>query len=316
MMDHTDRHCRYFFRLLAPDVGLYTEMVMAQAVIHGDRERLLDFDASEHPLAIQLGGSEPAQLARAASIATEYGYDEINLNIGCPSDRVRSGGFGACLMIQPELVARCVSAMREATELPVTVKTRTGIDDHDDYPFLKTFVSTVAAAGCETFVVHARKAILSGLSPRQNRVVPPLNYSIVRRLKQDFPELNIVVNGGISELAAVSEHLETTDGVMIGRKACADPRFLSAIQAGVLNELSGRVWSAPDRETVIRQMAEYAEQQMQRGVRLHHITRHLLGLFVGMPGARRWRRYLSEHAVLHGAGPEVLVNSLSYGDSG
>jgi len=288
---------------------------MAKAVIHGDRERLLGFDNSEHPLAIQLGGSVPAELARAAVITTEHGYDEINLNIGCPSDRVQSGGFGACLMGKPDLVARCVSAMREVTHLPVTVKTRIGIDDQDDYSFVETFIRTVAAAGCDTFVVHARKAILAGLSPKQNRDVPPLNYPFVERLKQDFSSLRIILNGGITELSAVAHHLEAMDGVMIGRKAYSDPCFLSLLQLAHLNALSGRSWTAPDRDAVIHQMADYAESQIGEGARLHHITRHMLGFFSGQPGARRWRRYISEHATQPGAGPEVLVNSLNYFNS-
>ncbi len=303
MMDWTDRHCRYFFRLLSPDIRLYTEMVTAQAVLQGDRARLLDYDPAEHPVALQLGGSEPEQLAAAAQIANAWGYDEINLNIGCPSDRVQSGRFGACLMAEPERVAECVTAMNEAADPPVTVKTRIGIDDRDDYAFLEQFVAAVTAAGCRHFVVHARKAILAGLSPKQNRSIPPLRYEIVYRLKQQFPELTVVLNGGVESNEAVREHLEHVDGVMIGRKAYADPWFLTELDHGSRPELT--------REQVVEKMAEYAARQIALGARLHHITRHMLGLFNGRPGARRWRRYLSERAIRPHADVQVLLDSLS-----
>jgi len=314
MMDHTDRHCRYFFRLLAPDVRLYTEMVMAQAVLSGDRERLLGFSRCEHPVGVQLGGNAPRVLARAAAIAADYGYDEVNLNIGCPSDRVQTGRFGACLMANPRLVGECVRAMRQACGIPVSVKTRIGIDDHDDYAFLAAFVSEVAGAGCDTFVIHARRAILAGLSPKQNRAVPPLDYARVRQLKAEFPQLRIIINGGIRTLAAVGEQLECLDGVMIGRQAYADPLLLSRIQERYLNRLSGRSWTAPRRAAVIRSMAEYAQRAMADGTRLHHITRHLLGLYAGMPGARRWRRYLTEHCRAPDAEPQRLLDSLALVD--
>ena len=303
MMDWTDRHCRYFFRLLSPDIRLYTEMVTAQAVLQGDQARLLDYDPAEHPVALQLGGSEPEQLAAATQIANAWGYDEINLNIGCPSDRVQSGRFGACLMAEPERVAECVTAMSEAGDPPVTVKTRIGIDDRDDYAFLEQFVGAVAATGCRHFVVHARKAILAGLSPKQNRSIPPLRYEVVYRLKQQFPELTVVLNGGVETDKAVREHLEHVDGVMIGRKAYADPWFLTELDHG----------SRPvqTREQVVEKMAEYAARQIAHGARLHHITRHMLGLFNGRPGARSWRRYLSERAIRPHADAQVLRDSLS-----
>jgi tRNA-dihydrouridine synthase A len=314
MMDWTDLHCRYFFRLLSPSVRLYTEMVNAQAVLQGDRDHLLGFNPTEKPLALQLGGSDPQILGLAAGIAADYQYDEINLNIGCPSDRVQSGRFGACLMAEPARVADCVHAMRQATSLPVTVKSRIGIDDRDDYGFLAAFVATVADAGCDYFIVHARKAILSGLSPKENRTVPPLRYGHVHRLKRDFPRLSIVLNGGIETTEAVRTHLNQVDGVMIGRKAYADPFFLATLQNCFPSPESSDAWRPPAREQIVRQMAEYAERQLARGVRLHHISRHMLGMFNGRPGARRWRRYISENAAQPGAGPEVLIASLDVFD--
>lgn len=307
MMDCTDRHCRYLMRLVAPDVRLYTEMVHANAVVQGDRDRLLRFDASEHPLALQLGGSNADTLARAAAIGVERGYDEINLNIGCPSDRVQSGQFGACLMADPRRVADCVAAIRSAATVPVSVKTRVGIDEHDDDAFLLRFVQAVRASGCDHFIVHARKAILSGLSPKENRTVPPLNYERVYRLKESIPDLYIVINGGIDRVAGVKSHLARVDGVMIGRKAYADPYFLAMLQ----EELLGGCGSGErDFEAVVLAMADYAEKELSCGTRLHHITRHMLGLASGRPGARRWRRFLTEQAARTAAGPEVLRNSL------
>jgi tRNA-dihydrouridine synthase A len=303
MMQVTDRHCRYFLRQLAPDVRLYTEMITAQAVLRGDREQLLGFDPAEHPVAVQLGGNDPALLAAAARIAADYGYDEINLNVGCPSDRVRDGRFGACLMYEPDLVAACVAAMRDAAGVPVTVKTRLGVDDHDGYEFLAAFVRRVAAAGCRTFVVHARKAILAGLSPRENREVPPLRYEVVYRLKRDFPELEVIVNGGIGTLEAIADHLRAVDGVMLGRKVADDPYFLAAVQVAFLGGTP-----TPTREVVVRCMYDYARRA---GVRVHHVTRHMLGLYRGMPGARGWRRFLAERACRHDAAPELLVESLA-----
>jgi tRNA-dihydrouridine synthase A len=311
MMDWTDMHCRYFLRLLSPSARLYTEMITAQAVVQGDRERLLGFDPAEQPLALQLGGSDPAMLADAVKIAASYCYTEINLNVGCPSDRVQSGKFGACLMAEPGRVAACVGAMRQASDLPVTVKTRIGIDDRDDYAFLTDFITTVTAGGCDYFIVHARKAMLAGLSPKENRTIPPLRYEMVYRLKRDFPNLRIVVNGGIQNCDAVHAHLEHVDGVMIGRKAYADPFFLADLQARFMRTPDGRPWRPPARDEVVRKMAEYAERQLGRGARLHHITRHMLGMYSGCSGARLWRRFISENAARPGAGPEVLLDSLA-----
>jgi len=314
MMDWTDRHCRYFLRLLAPDAKLYTEMVTAKAVLHGDRDRLLDHDPSEHPVALQLGGSEPDVLAAATRVANDYGYDEINLNIGCPSDRVQSGSFGACLMAEPERVADCIAAMRENAVVPVTVKTRIGIDDQDDYEFLEHFVQTVSAAGCDHFIVHARKAILAGLSPKQNRSIPPLRYDVVYRLRRDFPELTVVLNGGIETLDAVRAHLQHVDGVMIGRKAYSDPWFLTELQAAFPAVPAVAPTTLRSRQDVVRMMAAYAGRQLAAGVRLHHVTRHMLGLFTGQPGARRWRRFLSEQAARPDADARVLIESLTVFD--
>jgi tRNA-dihydrouridine synthase A len=307
MMDVTDRHCRYFLRLLAPGVRLYTEMITAQAILRGDRARLLAFDPAEHPVALQLGGSDPRDLAAAARAGADAGYDEVNLNVGCPSDRVRDGRFGACLMAEPGLVADCVAAMAAAVRVPVTVKTRIGIDDRDDFAFLATFVARVAAAGCRTFVVHARKAVLAGLSPRENRTVPPLRHDVVHRLKAEFPELCVVVNGGITTLEGIAAQLARVDGVMLGRKVAEDPYFLTAVQERFLGAPAG---GAPDRESVVRRMQDYAEREGLRGVRLHHITRHMLGLYHGHPGARRWRRFMSERAGRPEATPALLTGSL------
>jgi tRNA-dihydrouridine synthase A len=308
MMDRTDRHCRYFHRLLAPDALLYTEMVVAQALLRGDREQLLGFDPAEHPLALQLGGSEPAALAQAAAIGADWGYDEINLNIGCPSDRVQAGRFGACLMAEPDTVADCVAAMCDAVDVPVTVKTRIGIDDHDDYGFLRDFVGRVSDAGCRKFIVHARKAILEGLSPKENRSIPPLHYDVVYRVKADFPELRIVLNGGVRTTAEVVEHLSRTDGVMIGRQAYSDPYWLTELQ-GLLAPPPTRV-ATPTRENIVVQMTEYAQRMVGGRTHLRHITRHMLGLYSGQPGARSWRRYLSEGAAGSAADPALLSRSI------
>ena len=315
MMDWTDRHCRYFFRLISRDVRLYTEMRVAQALISGDADRLLAHDARERPVALQLGGSEPALLADAVRVAAPYGYDEMNLNIGCPSNRVQSGRFGACLMAEPAVVADCVNAMMDATDLPVTVKTRIGIDDCDDYGFLRDFVARVAAAGCRHFIVHARKALLTGLSPKDNRSIPPLRYDYVYRLKEECPELSLVINGGIESVSGVREHLARVDGVMIGRKAYGDPFFLARLQDEILDAGSGKRGKLPDRAQVLRSMAVYAERQLAAGTKLHQITRHMLGLFNGCPGARRWRRFVSERSARPGAGPDVLIDSLALMDS-
>jgi tRNA-dihydrouridine synthase A len=309
MMDRTDRHCRYFHRLLAPDVRLYTEMIVAQAIMNGDREKLLAYDPAELPLALQLGGNDPALLAAAVRVADAYGYDEYNLNIGCPSDRVKSGSFGACLMAEPERVAACVRAMNDVTDVPVTVKTRIGIDDKESYGFLTDFIGTVQAAGCDKFVVHARKALLSGLSPKENRTIPPLKYATVYRLKQDFPELCIIINGGVRTTDEVRMHLEHVDGVMIGRQAYSDPYWLTELQQLLLSERDD--WVVPAREQIMAAMAAYAESRAnEAGTRMHHISRHILGLYAGQPGARKWRRYVSQGCASQAAGPEVLLDSI------
>ena len=307
MMDWTDRHCRYFMRLLSPSVRLYTEMVTTAALCHGDAGALLQFDPSEHPVALQLGGSDSATMARAAKMGADAGYDEININIGCPSDRVQSGAFGACLMANPQLVADCVAAARDVVEIPVTIKTRIGIDDHDSFEFLQDFMATVAAAGCELFVVHARKAILSGLSPKENRRVPPLNHERVHAIKKAFPDLTIILNGGITTIAQCQQQLELVDGVMIGRQAYQQPWFLFELEQAMQGKEPA---STPGRDQIIEQMYPYIEKQLQLGVPLKSITRHLFGLFAGQPGARAWRRYLSEHAYQSGAGIEVLQRAL------
>jgi tRNA-dihydrouridine synthase A len=305
MMDWTDRHCRYFHRLLSPHALLYTEMVTAPAVLHGDRERLLGFDAFEHPVALQLGGSEPADLAAAARIGADLGYDEINLNVGCPSDRVQSGRFGACLMREPALVADCVAAMRAAVSIPVTVKCRLGVDEQDEYADLERFVETVRASGCETFIVHARKAWLEGLSPKENREVPPLNYERVYRLKREFPELNVVVNGGVSSVADVEEHLRHVDGVMLGRTAYHEPYRLAELEHALYGE------PYPERDAVLAAFRPYIEAHLARGDRLQHISRHILGLYQGLPGARAFRRVLSERAHRKDAGYDVIVDAIA-----
>ena len=303
MMDWTDRHCRYFMRLLNPSVLLYTEMVTAAAIHHGDADRLLGFRQEEHPVALQLGGSDPDLMAEATRTADRYGYDEININVGCPSDRVQSGQFGACLMATPGVVADCYRAMQAETDVPVTVKSRIGIDDQDSDEFLRRFVETIAEAGCRKFVVHARIAILEGLSPKENRSVPPLDYDRVYRLKTGFPELEIVINGGITTLAQVEEALAHVDGVMIGREAYHNPYFLAELEHH-FNPAS----ALPDRREIVEKLMPYVEAVFTEGVPVARVTRHVLGLFTGQPGARAWRRYLSEHA--HRSGPEVLSGAL------
>lgn len=305
MMDWTDRHCRYFMRLLTPSAFLYTEMVTAAAIHHGDCAALLEFDVAEHPVALQVGGSDPALMAEAARRGSEFGYDEININVGCPSDRVQSGQFGACLMARPDVVADCLRAMRAEAGVPVTVKTRIGIDDEDSYAFLRRFVDAQAEAGCSKFIVHARVAILEGLSPKENRTVPPLRYEHVYRLKQDLPEFEIVLNGGITTVEQVDEVLEHVDGAMIGRQAYQDPYFLATLE-----QHFNPAWAPPDRHEVVAKMIPYIEAELARGERLGRISRHMLGLFTGQPGARAWRRYISENAFRDDAGPEVLMQAL------
>ena len=307
MMDWSDRHCRYFWRLLTRKALLYTEMVTTGALIHGDRERFLAFNPEEQPLALQLRGSEPADLARCARWAQARGYVEVNLNCGCPSDRVQSGLFGACLMAHPQRVADCVAAMREACDLAVTVKHRIGIDHMESYTELADFVATVAAGGCDTFIVHARKAWLQGLSPKQNREVPPLHYPWVYRLKDDFPTLTIVINGGIDRLDACRDHLDRVDGVMLGRAAYQNPWLLAEVDS----TLFGVDNPAHSRDDVLEALLPYAERQLAAGVPLNRITRHILGLYQGVPGARQFRRYLSENAHRNGAGIDVLEQAYS-----
>jgi tRNA-dihydrouridine synthase A len=305
MMDWTDRHCRAFHRILAPDAELYTEMVHAQAVRLGDRARLLDFDASEHPVVLQLGGSEPAQLAEATRIGQDWGYDAVNLNVGCPSDRVQAGRFGACLMKEPALVADCIAAMQAAVDIPVTVKCRLGVDEQEDYAAFVAFVDTVAAAGCTQFVVHARKAWLSGLSPKENRDIPPLRYDWVHALKCERPALRISLNGGLSTVEEALAQLEHVDAVMLGRLAYHEPYRLHLLDCA----LSGR---APrEREALLRDYLPYVEAQLDAGVAIKHITRHVLGLFHAQPGGRVFRQVLSEGAPKAGAGLAVLEQALA-----
>jgi len=302
MMDWSDHHCRHFWRLLTREALLYTEMVTTGALIHGDRERFLHFNDTEHPVALQLGGSDPSELAQCAKWAQQWGYDEVNLNCGCPSDRVQSGMFGACLMAQPQLVADGVKAMRDACDIPVTVKHRIGIDDMVSYEQLAAFVEPVAAAGCSVFIVHARKAWLKGLSPKENREIPPLNYPWVYRLKHDYPQLTIVINGGVQTLAECQLHLAHVDGVMMGREAYHNPWMLADIDP----ILFGAERTAGSRDAVVDALLPYVARQMANGARLNHITRHILGLYQGVAGARKFRRHISENAYKKGAGIEVL----------
>ncbi|MCG9656785.1 tRNA dihydrouridine(20/20a) synthase DusA [Vibrio mediterranei] len=307
MLDWTDRHCRYFHRLLSSQTLLYTEMVTTGAIIHGKGD-FLTYNEEEHPVALQLGGSNPADLATCAKLAAERGYDEINLNVGCPSDRVQNGRFGACLMAEPELVAECVAAMKEVVDVPVTVKTRIGIDDQDSYEFLTRFVSLVSEkAGCEQFTIHARKAWLSGLSPKENREIPPLDYPRAYQIKKDFPHLQIAVNGGVKTLEESLEHLKHLDGVMIGREAYQNPYILAQVDQLIF----GLDTPVKKRKQVVEEMYPYIERQLANGSYLGHISRHMIGLFQAMPGARQWRRYISENAHKKGAGIEVLETALA-----
>lgn len=305
MMDWSDHHCRYFWRLITKQSLLYTEMVTTGALIHGDRERFLHFNAQEHPVALQLGGSNPQDLAQCAIWAQEWGYDEVNLNCGCPSDRVQSGMFGACLMAHPQLVADCVKAMRDACELPITVKHRIGIDAMESYEDLTSFIEPVAQAGCDVFIVHARKAWLQGLSPRENREIPPLNYPWVYQLKRDFPHLTIIINGGIKSLEESQQHLQYVDGVMLGREAYHNPWILADVDKSMFSMDN----PAQSRDDVIAGLLPYLEQQLAKGVPLNHITRHILGLFQSVPGAKKFRRHISQNAHKKGAGLEVLIDA-------
>jgi tRNA-dihydrouridine synthase A len=308
MMDWTDRHCRVFHRLLTRHAVLYTEMVTAPAIIRGDRERLLGFDPSEHPVVLQLGGCNPTELAEAASVGAAYGYDEINLNVGCPSDRVQSGRFGACLMAEPELVANCVRAMRDAVSIPVTVKCRIGIDDMDDDAGLTTFVDHVADAGCQHVIVHARKAWLSGLSPKENREIPPLNYDRVYRLKAARPDLTISINGGFTDLDACSAALAHVDGVMVGRAAYQTPYLLSDVDRALYGDQTA---VPPERIAILQRLRPYVARHLEAGGRLNNITRHILGLFHGQPRARAFRRFISENATGDSAGLDVYDQALA-----
>lgn len=307
MLDWTDRHCRYFHRILSKSALLYTEMVTTGAIIHGKADYLA-YNENEHPVALQLGGSDPTDLAQCAKLAAERGYDEINLNVGCPSDRVQNGRFGACLMAEPTLVAQCVAAMREVVDVPVTVKTRIGIDEQDSYQFLVDFVGTVnEKGGCDNFTIHARKAWLSGLSPKENREIPPLDYPRVYQLKQDFPQLTMAINGGIKSLEEAETHLEHLDGVMIGREAYQSPYLLAEVD----RQLFGSDAPIIKRREVVETMFPYIESELAKGTYLGHISRHMLGLFQNMPGARQWRRHISENAHKPGAGIEVLQQAMA-----
>lgn len=311
MMDWTDRHCRQFHRHITKHTWLYTEMVTTGALLHGDVKRHLDFDTIEHPIALQLGGSEPADLARSAKLGEQWGYDEINLNCGCPSERVQRGAFGACLMAEPTLVADCVKAMRDAVSIDVTVKHRIGINDTDSYEFMRDFVGEVADAGCDTFIVHARNAILKGLSPKENREVPPLKYDYAYRLKRDFPALEIILNGGVKTLAEIDQHLPHVDGVMLGREAYHNPYLMAEFDARYYQD------TAPvrSRRAVLEAMMPYMQQQLDlygaQGLKLNSITRHLLGLTTGMPGARAFRQLLSDAKKLASGNPALLLEALA-----
>lgn len=313
MMDYTDRHCRYFLRLLSPGALLYTEMITAAAIVRGNAARLLAFDPAEHPVALQLGGSDPRELAEATRVGAALGYDEINLNCGCPSDRVQSGRFGACLMAEASLVAECVSAMREAAAVAVTVKCRIGIDPlppsaagKGDYEFLQEFVATVAAAGCEVFVIHARRAVLKGLSPKENREIPPLRYDVAARLRGDFPQLRFIVNGGVRTVEEARGHLASFDGVMLGREAYHNPYVLALLHQALVDPQ----WALPSREEVIERYASYVHARVAEGHGLRTMVRHVQGLYAGLPRVRSWRRFLSEQSAQPAANAEVLIDAL------
>lgn len=291
MMGWTDRHDRYFLRLISPNALLYTVMLTTGALIHGKKLHVLEYSPEEHPVALQLGGSDPKELAECAKLAEQYGYDEVNLNCGCPSDRVKKGRFGACLMADPALVADCIDAMRQAVSIPVTVKSRIGIDNQDSYGFLLDFVGKIAEKGCETFIIHARKALLNGLSPAENRVIPPLIYDRAYQVKKDFPHLNIILNGGIKTVESVKDALTKLDGVMIGREAYTNPYFMAEVEREIFGTKDIRT-----RHQVIDALIPYIDRSLESGVELKDITRHILGLYQGLPGARRWRQVLSQEA--------------------
>lgn len=305
MMDWTDRHCRYFHRLLCRNALLYTEMLTTGALLHGDTERFIRFDAREHPVALQLGGSNPDDLAACAQLAERYGYDEVNLNCGCPSDRVQNGAFGACLMQEPELVADCVRTMQSACDIPVTVKCRIGIDDQDEENALQVFVQQLAYAGCRSITVHARKAWLQGLSPKENRDIPPLNYDRVYRVKKDFPDLEVIINGGIRNLSEAKTHLQFVDGVMLGREAYHNPWLLAQVDSEIFGQEPN--YSSP--LDALQGLYPYIESQLAEGEKLGSITRHILGLFQCIPGTRRFKQHLSEHVHKPGAGLDTLIQA-------
>jgi len=305
MLDWTDRYYRYFARLISRHTLLYTEMVTTGALIHGNRERFLQFDTSEHPVALQLGGSDPAALAECSLMAQDQGFDEVNLNVGCPSDRVQSGRFGACMMLDPDLVAECIHSMQKAVTIPVTVKHRIGIDHDDSYENLQQFVTTVSKAGCETFIVHARNAWLQGLSPKENRDIPPLRYEIVHRLKSDFPEQEIIINGGIKSLDAAEQQLQHLDGVMIGREAYHNPWILAEAD----RRLFGDNHPIPSKHQIIEQLMPFVLQEYAKGAPINRITRHILGLFQGCPGAKAWRRHISENIHHEDTTPELILEA-------
>ena len=310
MMDWTDRHDRVFLRQLSEHALLYTEMVTSAALRHGDAQYLLQHSEGEHPVALQLGGSKPVELAKAAALAERSGYDEINLNVGCPSNRVKSGAFGACLMAEPELVGNCISSMMTSVSLPVTIKCRIGIDDRDSQRELEDFIGTVADAGCDTFIVHARKAILSGLSPKENREIPPLKYDSVFAVKQAFPELSIIINGGIKTLEDAESLLKKTDGVMLGREAYQNPFILNEVDAFFF----GAATNAQTRTEKLQKFMPYIEQELESGTPLHHMTRHILGLYKGQKGGKSFRRHLSENSYKKNADIGVLLDAISYVD--
>lgn len=311
MIDWTDRHDRFFLRQISRRALLYTEMITTGALIHGDINRHLLFNEAEHPVALQLGGADPQALSDCAQLGQDYGYDEINLNVGCPSDRVQNGRFGACLMAEPELVRDCISTMRAAVSVPVTVKCRIGIDDQDSERDFANFINVVADSGCDTFIVHARKAWLQGLSPKENREIPPLDYERVRRLKESRPELTIVLNGGLSTMDQIDQQLSWADGVMVGREAYTNPYFLSTVD----QDLYGDDAEPKSRWDIALAMQDYADGQAELGVPIKSITRHILGLFNGLPGARAWRRYLSENAYRASPGDQVIRQALSLAPS-
>ena len=311
MLDWTDRHQRYFMRLISHHALLYTEMVTTGAIIYGDRDRYLQFNDAEHPVALQLGGSEPKELAECAKIAEDYGYDEVNLNLGCPSNRVQNGSFGACMMAEPVQVSECIEAMKQVVDIPVTVKNRIGIDDRDSFDELVDFIGQLHEAGCDTFIIHARKAILQGLSPKENRTIPPLKYDCVYKIKQLFPQCSISLNGGVKTLVQCEEHLRHVDGVMMGREAYHNPYLLSDVDRLFYNDERTPL----TRHEVVEAMFPYIEKQLEKGERLQSVVRHMLGLFQGVKGTKAWKRFLSENAHKKAAGLDVLTQSLTLIDT-